>query len=103
MNSYIDIVVLLQDSCVPGGVFIWSVENNSNQHYSVSLTFTFASGNGVPTYTTGKHKFMFLIISMKNLKLLYFELFCISKNQLNGLIFLKLTYLIIILFLNLIF
>lgn len=46
-------VMLLQDSCVPGCVFIWTVENNSNQQYFVSLTFTFSSGNGVQGYSQG--------------------------------------------------
>ncbi|KAF0760009.1 non-lysosomal glucosylceramidase, partial [Aphis craccivora] len=41
-----------KDSCIPGGVFIWTVENNSNEQYSVSLTFTFASGNGISAYNT---------------------------------------------------
>ncbi|XP_050440390.1 non-lysosomal glucosylceramidase isoform X2 [Adelges cooleyi] len=41
-----------KDSCVPGGVFIWTVENNSNSQYNISITFTFASGNGVSSYNT---------------------------------------------------
>ncbi|VVC26259.1 Hypothetical protein CINCED_3A006003 [Cinara cedri] len=41
-----------KDSSIPGGVFIWTVENNSSEQYFVSLTFTFASGNGVSSYNT---------------------------------------------------
>ncbi|XP_050524900.1 non-lysosomal glucosylceramidase isoform X2 [Daktulosphaira vitifoliae] len=41
-----------KDSCVPGGVFIWNVENNSIYQYNISITFTFASGNGVSSYNT---------------------------------------------------
>lgn len=35
-----------KDSCVPGCVFVWDVENSSSQVYKVSLTFTFQNGRG---------------------------------------------------------
>lgn len=50
---------MLKDSSIPGGVLIWTVENNSNQEYYVSLTFTFASGNGISTYSTGEYNIYF--------------------------------------------
>lgn len=50
---------MLKDSCIPGGVFIWTVENNSNQEYYVSLTFTFASGNGLSTNSSGEYNIYF--------------------------------------------
>lgn len=50
---------MLKDSCIPGGVFIWTVENNSNQQYYVSLTFTFSSGNGFLKNSTGEYNLYF--------------------------------------------
>lgn len=50
---------MLKDSCIPGGVFIWTVENNSNEQYYVSLTFSFASGNGLSTHSTGEYNLYF--------------------------------------------
>lgn len=35
-----------KDSSVPGGVFVWSVENNSNELLYVSITFTVKNGTG---------------------------------------------------------
>lgn len=65
---------MLKDSCIPGGVFIWTVENNSNQEYYVSLTFTFASGNGFSTYSTGQYIILYFNNKCYTLQLLIISL-----------------------------
>lgn len=35
-----------KDSCLPGCVFVWSVENRSDKNYKISITFTFKNGTG---------------------------------------------------------
>ncbi|CAL4124443.1 unnamed protein product, partial [Meganyctiphanes norvegica] len=35
-----------KDSCLPTGVFVWTVENNNNEPRDVSITFTFKNGTG---------------------------------------------------------
>nr|XP_018906932.1 PREDICTED: non-lysosomal glucosylceramidase [Bemisia tabaci] len=35
-----------KDSCLPGGVFLWTCENNSDTLKNVTITFTFSSGCG---------------------------------------------------------
>lgn len=37
---------MFQDSCIPGAVFIWNVQNNSNEKKTISITFTFQNGIG---------------------------------------------------------
>lgn len=37
---------MFQDSCFPSAVFVWEVENNSTQNFTISLTFTFKNGDG---------------------------------------------------------
>lgn len=38
--------MFFQDSSVPGGVFVWSIENSGNDSLHVSITFTMKNGTG---------------------------------------------------------
>lgn len=40
------IYFLFKDSCIPGGVFVWTVENMSSEPKSVSITCTLKNGTG---------------------------------------------------------
>lgn len=35
-----------QDSCLPGAVFVWDIQNNSKEDLDISITFTFKNGTG---------------------------------------------------------
>ncbi|XP_075215795.1 non-lysosomal glucosylceramidase [Lycorma delicatula] len=41
------------DSCLPGGVFIWDIENSGSDDLDVSITFTFKNGVGTSNDSKG--------------------------------------------------
>lgn len=47
---------ILQDSCLPVGVFVWNIENHNNEPRDVSITFTFKNGTGGAEDKNGKRQ-----------------------------------------------
>lgn len=45
-----------QDSCLPGAVFVWDIQNNSKEDLDISITFTFKNGTGGKDDKKGKKR-----------------------------------------------
>lgn len=44
-----------QDTSLPVGLFIWTIENNNDEEVEVSIMFTFQNGDGSPNDTSSGH------------------------------------------------
>jgi len=45
----------LQDTSLPVGVFVWTVENKNEEEVEVSIMFSFQNGDGSPNDTSSGH------------------------------------------------
>jgi beta-glucosidase 2, glycosyl-hydrolase family 116 N-term len=49
-------VLFFQDSCLPGAVFVWDINNSGKEDLDISITFTFKNGTGGKDDKKGKEK-----------------------------------------------
>jgi beta-glucosidase 2, glycosyl-hydrolase family 116 N-term len=53
------VVLFIQDSCLPGAVFVWDIHNSGKEDLDISITFTFKNGTGGKDDKKGIEKIIF--------------------------------------------